>query len=299
MIAIPITLGSACLQIITALASKIYMGQLLASGISQRSADTMRGIHVMTQTIFNMPCAFITPITVSIIPAITAQLTTGDHADARKTEESAARITGLIAIPCAIGLAVLARPITALLGGYTGEKLALATTAHDHAWASASCCNAVVLVTTAIMQAHGNVILPVVNMAACRRYTPAKRLYSRQESKNRHCWCTHQQSDVLCAHLSAESAVLLIIFTTMHRGLLPNVLRPLLSGLLMGACAYGCYQAMLTAHISSRLLLCAVPVSVGAIVYLAAVIFLKVLRKEDCMLLPKGEKIARWLHLEN
>ena len=115
VIAVPITLGSACLQVITALASKIYMGRLLASGLSQQTADTMRGIHVMTQTIFNMPCGFITPITVSIIPAITAQITLGGHRKARQTEEAAARLTGLLAIPCAIGLTVLARPITALL----------------------------------------------------------------------------------------------------------------------------------------------------------------------------------------
>ena len=117
VIAIPITVGSACLQVITALASKIYMGQLLASGVTQQAADTMRGVHVMTQTIFNMPCAFITPITISIIPAITAQLTLGDNGSAKQTEEAAARLTGLLAIPCSIGLAVLARPITALLGG--------------------------------------------------------------------------------------------------------------------------------------------------------------------------------------
>ena len=297
LIAIPITLGSACLQIITALASKIYMGRLLASGISQRSADTMRGIHVMTQTIFNMPCAFITPITVSIIPAITAQLTTGDHADARKTEESAARITGLIAIPCAIGLAVLARPITALLGGYTSEKLDLAA----RLMTILGICvffNAVVLVTTAIMQAHGNVILPVVNMALAGGI----RLLSV------YILARNPKIGIVGAPISNLMCYVLIFLLNLlsiHHlyndapQILPNVLRPLLSGLLMGACAYGCYQAMLTAHIGSRLLLCTVPVSVGAIVYLAAVIFLKVLRKEDCMLLPKGEKIARWLHLEN
>ena len=297
LIAIPITLGSACLQIITALASKIYMGRLLASGISQRSADTMRGIHVMTQTIFNMPCAFITPITVSIIPAITAQLTTGDHADARKTEESAARITGLIAIPCAIGLAVLARPITALLGGYTGEKLDLAARLMTILGICVSF-NAVVLVTTAIMQAHGNVILPVVNMALAGGI----RLLSV------YILARNPKIGIVGAPISNLMCYVLIFLLNLlsiHHlyndapQILPNVLRPLLSGLLMGACAYGCYQAMLTAHIGSRLLLCAVPVSVGAIVYLAAVIFLKVLRKEDCMLLPKGEKIARWLHLEN
>lgn len=295
LIAVPITLGSACLQIITALASKIYMGRLLASGVTQRSADTMRGIHVMTQTIFNMPCAFITPITVSIIPAITAQLTTGNHTAARRTEEAAARITGLIAIPCAIGLAVLARPITALLGGYTGEKLDLAA----RLMTILGICvffNAVVLVTTAIMQAHGNVILPVVNMALAG----AGRLVSV------YILTGNPKIGIVGAPISNLVCYMLIFLLNLlsiHRlykdapEILPNALRPLLSGLLMGACAYGCYRALLTAHEESRLLLCALPVMVGGIVYLAAIVFLKVLRKEDCLLLPKGEKIARWLHL--
>ena len=295
VIAIPITLGSACLQIITALASKIYMGRLLATGVSQRSADTMRGIHVMTQTIFNMPCAFITPITVSIIPAITAQLTTGDAAAARKTEEAAARITGLIAVPCAIGLTVLAEPITALLGGYSGQRLALAT----KLMMTLGICvffNAVVLLTTAIMQAHGNVILPVVNMAlaGCLRLVSVYALTAKPHI------------GILGAPISNLNCYILIFLLNLaaiHHlyksppAILRNALRPLLSGLLMGACAYGCYRALLTARVTSRLLLCALPVALGALVYAAAVIFLKVLRREDCLLLPKGEKIARWLHL--
>ena len=75
IIAIPITIGSAGLQMLTMLETKIYMGRLLGLGYSQAEADTMRGIYGMAQTIFNMPCSFITPITISIIPAITAQLT--------------------------------------------------------------------------------------------------------------------------------------------------------------------------------------------------------------------------------
>ena len=75
LIALPITVGSAILQFFTMMETKIYMGQLLNLGYSQGAADTMRGIYGMCLTIFNMPCAFITPITISIIPAITAQLT--------------------------------------------------------------------------------------------------------------------------------------------------------------------------------------------------------------------------------
>ena len=54
VIAIPITLGSAGLQFLTMLETKIYMGRLLTF-YSQSQADTMRGIYGMTQTIFNMP----------------------------------------------------------------------------------------------------------------------------------------------------------------------------------------------------------------------------------------------------
>lgn len=295
VIAVPITLGSACLQVITALASKIYMGQLLASGLSQQTADTMRGIHVMTQTIFNMPCGFITPITVSIIPAITAQITLGGHQKARQTEEAAARLTGLLAIPCAIGLTVLARPITALLGGYTGEKLELAA----KLMSILGICvffNALVLVTTAIMQAHGHVTRPVVHMALAGLVRlvavyilsgdPAIGIVGAPIS-NLNCY-----------------AVIALLNLWALRGLLEdppaiakNVLRPLLSGLLMGAFSYGLWLLLTTLGVDSRLLLCGLPVAAGGITYAAAVVLLKVIRREDCLLLPKGEKIASILRL--
>jgi hypothetical protein len=120
------------------------------------------------------------------------------------------------------------------------------------------------------MQAHGNVILPVVNMALAGGI----RLLSV------YILARNPKIGIVGAPISNLMCYVLIFLLNLlsiHHlyndppQILPNVLRPLLSGLLMGACAYGCYQAMLTAHIGSRLLLCAVPVSVGAIVYLAPV----------------------------
>jgi stage V sporulation protein B len=161
-IAIPITIGSAGLQLLTVLETKIYMTQLLKT-LTQDVADVQKGIYSMALTIFNMPCAFITPITISIIPAITSQLTLGNIKGAKATEESAARVSALISMPCAFGLAVLAEPVTRLLGGYSGEKLVLAT----QLMSVLGVCiifNSLVLLTTAIMQAHGHEKLPVVNM---------------------------------------------------------------------------------------------------------------------------------------
>ena len=69
--------------------------------------------------------------------------------------------------------------------------------------------------------------------------------------------------------------------------------------LLMGAAVYGAWQgliALLGANIS-RVIACGVPIAVGVAVYVVAAVKLKAITREDCLLLPKGEKIANLLHL--
>ena len=295
IIAIPITLGSAGLQILTMLETKIYMGQLLSHGNSQAAADTMRGIYGMTQTIFNMPCAFITPITISIIPAITAQLTLENHSGARQTEESAARITGLISMPCAFGLAVLAEPVTALLGGYTGEKLALATTLMTILGISIMF-NAVVLVTTAIMQAHGHAGRPVINMLIGGLLKLAA-VYILTGNPN--IGIVGTPIGTLLCYLAICVLNLISIKKLLPQApkLIPNLLRPFFAAAIMGIITYAAWFALKYIGIGSRLILCGAPIAVGVVVYVLAAVKIKVVTREDCLLLPKGEKIAKLLKL--
>ena len=295
IIAIPITVGSAGLQILTALETKIYMGQLLSHGFSQGEADTMRGIYGMTQTIFNMPCAFITPITISIIPAITGQLTLKKFGEAKATEESAARITGLISMPCAFGLAVLAEPVTALLGGYTGEKLELATRLMTVLGISIMF-NAVVLVTTAIMQAHGHVNRPVINMFVGGLL---KLVAVYVLTGNREIGILGTPLGTLLCYLSICTLNILSIRKLLEEppALLKNLARPFLAAAIMGLLTWLSWFGLKNLGISSRLILCGAPIAVGVIVYCLAAVKLKVITREDCLLLPKGAKIAKLLRL--
>ena len=294
-IAVPITVSSTILSIITSLASKIYMGRLLGSGITQDAADTMRGVHVMTQTIYNMPCAFITPITVSIIPAITAQITLKKFRETRLTEESAIRVTGIFAMPCAVGLVCLARPITALLGGYSGERLVLAGQMMTVLGISVVF-NALVLVTTAIMQAHGNVNRPVVNMLIGG---VVKLIIVYVLTGNRAIGIVGTPIGTLTSYV-----VICILNVFSIRSLvadppriLRNLIRPLLASCIMGVAVWLSWWCLSTAGVGSRVLLAGLPVAVGMVAYVLAAIALKVITKEDCMLLPKGEKIAKILKL--
>ena len=66
---------------------------------------------------------------------------------------------------------------------------------------------------------------------------------------------------------------------------------------IMAVFAAGALWGLKQLGISSRLILCGLPICVGVAVYAVAAIGFKVITREDCLLLPKGEKIAKLLHL--
>ena len=330
-IAIPITIGSAGLQLLTTLETGIYMdrlfgntdemynasqlleqlqlygykgqtdGKLLAEltreeGI-QFLIDTQKGIYDMAMTIFNMPCAFITPITISIIPAITSAITTGDSKGAKTTAESAARVTALITMPCAMGLFVLAEPVTALLGGYSGVKLALAT---DLMRVLSVCImfNAIVLLSNALMQAHGHVVLPVINMFVGG---VMKLLAVFILTGNPIIGILGTPIGSLLCYTSITVLNLIGMRRVLKNppAIFKNMLRGFLAAVIMGVFAFGSWYGLKNiVGIGSNLLLCALPILVGVAVYLVCAVTLKAITREDCLLLPKGEKIAKLLHLK-
>ena len=175
-IAIPITIGAAGLQLINLVDAKIVMSQLKdAVGFSQTQADNLKGIYNFCQTLFNLPAAFIVPITVSIIPSITSYLTMKNDRGAWLIEESAVRITALLGLPCGVGLAVLAPEILVMLRGYGPTQLATGVPILV-IFGVAVIFNCMVLLTNAIFQAHGNVTTPLINMAHRRHRQGGRQL---------------------------------------------------------------------------------------------------------------------------
>ena len=322
-IAVPITIGSAGLQILAVVETNLYMGQLRSSLDATMSAgaletwltaygyegeamvradaiqflmDTRKGIYNMTQTIFNMPCAFIIPITTSIIPAITAQLTLSNHAAVKTTEESAARITSLISLPCAVGLLVLARPVMALLGGYSGEKLELATILLA-LLAVSIYLYSVLQLTNALLQSHGYAHIPVINtlVAGVLKLAVVYVLTGNPDLGI----VGAPIGMTLCYLAIAIFNIVALNRTVSDRpALISNFLRSAPAAIVMGVCVFGCYYTLTELlHISSSLLLCGIPIVVGVVVYVVCVVLFKSITREDCILLPKGEKIADLLRL--
>lgn len=306
-IAVPITVGAACLQLIALIDAKLVMHQLNATGFDIRAinpdtaenvtqADVLKGIYNFTQTIFNLPCAFITPLTIAAIPAITECLTKQDADGARKTTESALRTMGLIAAPCAVGLIVVAEPIVALIGGYTDTygNLAVATRLMQ-ILGVVVVFNSFVLVSNSILQAHKHVVWPVINMIAGGVVKIVVNYFL----------VGTPSVNIIGAPIGTLACYVTItvlnIITMRHvlpqpPKLLRNFYKSLLASVVMGAAAFG-VDVLLVGFGFGTKLRCVADIAAAAVVYIIMVLILKGITKEDCELLPKGDKIAKILKI--
>ena len=320
-IAIPITIGAACLQLIALIDAKLVMHQLNATGFdvpaydpqvvaaavkngeTVTQADVLKGIYNFTQTIFNLPCSFITPLTISAIPAITECLTKHDERGAKNTAESAIRVMGLVAIPCSIGLIVIAEPVVALLGGYTDTYGNLTTASRLMAILGiVVVLNSFVLVSNSILQAHKHVVWPVINMIAGGVVKIAVNWFLvGTPSVN----IIGAPIGTLACYITITVLNIITMRQVMPQP--PKLFRILykifLASVPMGLVAFGadllCKRfGFADMGRTGALLRCGCAILPAIIVYAVMVLTLKIITKEDCELLPKGDKIAKILKIQ-
>ncbi len=321
-IAIPITIGAAGLQLINLLDSitvmhrlkfaaaqssvgmENIMGRLLSiaqhsqkagMSLAQNASEIAKGIYSYCQTVFNFPMAFIPCITAAIIPAITSYLTLKDYKGAKMVQNSSLRLMGLIAMPCAIGVFVLAEPIMALLGGYGGERLTIA------GWllallAPTILINSITTMTTAIMQAHNHMVLPMINTL----------IGGIVKIAVNYILVGNPDLAILGAPVGTLACFLVYMVLNLFAmrrvlkeppKLLPLLWKSFIAAVVMGIAAYGAYYG-LSLVLSSVAVCCLGAIVAAVVVYAFMVIKLKVITYDDCMLLPKGEKIAKILKIQ-
>jgi len=256
-------------------------------------ADELSGIYEFCRTIFNLPGAFITPLVISVIPAITGHLTMKNARGVRMVEGSAMRITGLVAMPCAFGLFSLSGPILKLLTDYAPADLQVGSVILALMGITVIF-NSLILVTNAMMQAHGDVTTPVVTMI----------LGGVVKVIVNFILVGIPQLNIVGAAIGTLICYLVIIVMniaamakkkTIDLRSLKGLLKPLLASALMGAVAY-----MVHGFLSGRFsgaLSCLAAIAAAGVCYLILVVSLRVITYDDCQLLPKGEKIAKILRI--
>lgn len=316
-LAIPITLGSAAISIVTIIDTKVVLSLLrrmyenLPELISEEAREQMtqpggvaaelfmaqglKGIYDKCMAIYNLPSQLMVAITASVIPAVSACLARKDKIAASRTSESALHIGVILAFPMGIGLFSLAGPIVELLFPNKMDLSIAAPVMAVLGLATIFVC--IMLICNSILQAHGLVNLPVITVIIGG---VIKIVVNYILVGNYDINIKGAPVGTLCCF--AAVAVLDLIIIKRVIPMAPRYTRvfvkPLIAAVLMGAAAWAS-QGILTnfLHFSSRLATVGA-IGIAVIVYAILVLALRVISKEDLALMPKGEKIAKILHIK-
>lgn len=159
----PFMLSGVIMNLTTSLNQTIYMRMLIdLKGAGETATTTLYGIFSNKAVVIsNIPISIATAVSSAIIPGISAAYARRDETGARRQVGNAIRITSIIAIPSAVGLAVLARPITMLMFPQM-ESLELASSLLS-LLAVTVIFYSISTITNAALQSIGRMNLPLVS----------------------------------------------------------------------------------------------------------------------------------------
>ena len=159
----PFMLSGVIMNLTTSLNQTIYMRMLIdLKGAGETATTTLYGIFSNKAVVIsNIPISIATAVSSAIIPGISAAYARRDETGARRQVGNAIRITSIIAIPSAVGLAVLARPITMLMFPQM-ESLELASSLLS-LLAVTVIFYSISTITNAALQSIGRMSLPLIS----------------------------------------------------------------------------------------------------------------------------------------
>ena len=310
---IPITIGQAGMSLLNLLDQKIIMGQLqsltarqiqdgaLASMTGaeiEELSSALYGQYTFSSTLFNLPASFLPAIAISLIPAISVAVARKEHREVNRVVTTSFRLIGMLALPAGVGMSVMAGPILQLLYPAQAEAAAAATY-HLQILGIASIFVCVMLLTNSIMQAHGKVSIPIYTMliGGIVKVVINYFLVGNPEINIKGA----PIGTLVCYGLIALINLILVRRMLQEK---PNYFaiffKPVLASAVMGAAAWashGLISRFLTGSFALESLATLCAIGIAVVVYLILVLALRMITAEDLRMIPKGDKIARLLHI--
>ena len=293
--AIPLTVGSV-ISVVTSFIDTVtvsnciqiaYSGILKSKILLEKEAMRLTGILSKVDTLVNLPLAVNLSFYSALIPEITAAISKKDFKSASKKISFSISSSLLILIPCAIGFIVLADPILKMLYPNASDGAHILQIA------------AVTMVFVGINHTIQGSLFGLGKM-----YTPALALLIGCVIKIglNLVLITNPNINIYCAVISSficQFVVFMIVYITMKRNIkvkfepVKHIVKPLLAGLIMGAVIF--FINYLFNGVIRNSILTIINIMIGAVVYLISVFALKILSKDEILMLPKGEKIYNLL----
>ncbi len=287
-IAIPITIGASVFSLTSLIDAMMIMNRLQSIGYSESQSLVLFGYLQYAIPLFNLPPTLIVALSISIVPAIANALAGNNLLKAKATTESALRLTVLFSLPAGMGLFLLSGPIVELIYRDVGAENILQILGIAVLFVS------IVLVTNAMLQASGKVMIPVRNMLI------------GGVSKVLINYFVLGMPEVNINGAPIGTTVCYLIITVLNLievrkvtkaeyHFVDFVIKPFISAISMGVAVVFTYnQLMLYLQSNSQATIGAI--FVGANIYGLMLLAIGAIKKEDILIMPKGKAILKLLN---
>ena len=274
----------------------IYGDSITAASVAKENIHTfLYGAYDTTMDFKNLIPTIMMTLGVSAIPIISGAMAKKDHKLVGDTVNTVFRMTMLIALPAGAGFMALSGPILTLLYEGTANEPGISVAAP--VMALYGLMMAILTLSaplTNILQAIGRADVPAKSLAlGCGIKIGLNYLLIGIPSINVNGAVFGTAAFYLfCiiynyAVLKKETGVKIDLKTV--------IIKPLIASVLCGVSAYGMYLVVTRFVGLGNTLGCLAGIAVAVLVYGISVLLMKTLVKNDILMLPKGEKIAKIL----
>lgn len=288
-IAVPVTLSSSVMSITSLLDMVFVKNALIASGLTAEKANFIYGSYSgCCYSLFNLPPTITQTIGISVLPFISGLFSTGQKKEAYKNMDSSLRIVSLVAAPCAVGMAFFAYPILALI--YSKPHAVAVATPAFHILALGIYLVATVYPTNLFLQATGKEKVPLISMlvGAVLKIVINITLVSMPSVRI---------NGAPFGTLACYGSILIINLVILRKSLkykpdcISVFIKPIAASVISVGASYLLYRFVMYGNFSN-FLCAAVGIGLSAVLYVAVILIMKAISRDDVLLLPKGEKLA-------
>ena len=268
-------------------------------GLPEAAVTTVFGLFSNKAVVItNIPISVATAVSAAIIPNIATAYASGDLPETRRRSLNASRMALIISIPCAVGLLVLARPVTMLMFPQW-ETLELASVLLALQSVTVIFLS-VGTITNAVLQAIGKMNMPIVSAGISLIIQTAALIFFLRFTD----WGIYAMvfvSVLYAAIIFALNEMFLRHYLGLRFDAVKVYWKPVFSALVMGAAAFAVYRVIfaLASHVRGEYFanfVALVPAILAAIpVYFFILIRMGNFTEADILGLPKGAAIARLL----
>lgn len=263
-------------------------------GLAQEEALRINGIYDTEAVgLSNIPIAIASAMASAILPSIAASFETKNIKEVNRKIHTAIKTIMFIAIPAAMGMSVLSRPIVRLLYNTGAQSVALA------GWLLAALGPSIVFyclstLSNSILQAVGKVSRPVTNAVISLVAQSAVAVVLLRFT-NLGIYSLAISVDVYSFLMCVLNSLSVRRATKYRQEYLNTFLLPLWAAVLMGivvAAINGGLSMLLPANAAGNAINLAVSVISGLLVYLTVSLKFKVMSREELLAMPGGGKLV-------